>query len=81
MTGLLDKLKGAVKELMGSASGNQRLKAEGKVDQAKGSAKTAAENLKERAKTAVGESSVKASERMKSVAERAEQATRRDPER
>jgi uncharacterized protein YjbJ (UPF0337 family) len=37
----IDKAKGRVKEAAGALTGNRRLKKEGRVDQAKGSAKSA----------------------------------------
>ena len=37
----IDKTKGRVKEAAGALTGNRRLKNEGRVDQAKGSAKSA----------------------------------------
>jgi uncharacterized protein YjbJ (UPF0337 family) len=37
----IDKAKGRVKEAAGALTGNRRLKKEGRVDQAKGSAKNA----------------------------------------
>ncbi|MFC1418127.1 CsbD family protein [Streptacidiphilus cavernicola] len=42
-----DKLKGKVKEAAGKAVGNERLQAEGKVDQVKGDAKQAVEKAKD----------------------------------
>ena len=46
MTGKnIDKAKGRVKEAAGALSGNQRLKNEGRDDQAKSSVKNAAEKL------------------------------------
>jgi uncharacterized protein YjbJ (UPF0337 family) len=41
----IDKAKGRVKEAAGALSGNQRLKNEGRDDQAKSSVKNAAEKL------------------------------------
>jgi uncharacterized protein YjbJ (UPF0337 family) len=41
----IDKAKGRVKEAAGALSGNQRLKNEGREDQAKSSVKNAAEKL------------------------------------
>ncbi|MEC4020832.1 CsbD family protein [Streptomyces sp. H27-D2] len=43
----MDKMRGMAKEMAGKASGNDRMKAEGKTDQAKGKAKEAAEDAKE----------------------------------
>jgi len=54
MAGTTDKLKGKAKEVAGAATGDESLENEGKLDQAKGSLKKAAENLKERAKEAMG---------------------------
>ncbi|MBC3840651.1 CsbD family protein [Streptacidiphilus sp. 4-A2] len=45
----MDKIKGKAKEATGKATGNDRMAAEGKTDQAKGKAKDAMENVKERA--------------------------------
>ncbi|MGW4648500.1 CsbD family protein [Kitasatospora sp. NPDC004289] len=42
-----EKAKGKVKEATGRASGNERLEAEGKVDQAKGDLKQAGEHVKD----------------------------------
>jgi len=41
----IDKAKGRVKEAAGALTGNQRLKDEGRVDQAKGSVKNAVDNV------------------------------------
>ena len=76
MAGLSDKLKGKVKEVAGAATDDQSTENEGKLDQAKGSLKNAGENLKERAKEALGGPAAKAKE----AAERAEENTRRDPD-
>ncbi|WP_103501593.1 MULTISPECIES: CsbD family protein [Streptomyces] len=46
--GAADRLKGKAKEAIGKITGNDRAKAEGKTDQAKGSAKEGAEGLKGR---------------------------------
>ena len=46
MTGKnVDKAKGRVKEAAGAVTGNRRLKNEGRVDQAKGSAKNAVDKV------------------------------------
>ncbi|MFI2370802.1 CsbD family protein [Streptomyces sp. NPDC018833] len=45
-----DKLKGKAKEALGKVTGDESLKAEGRTDQAKGKAKKAMENAKERAR-------------------------------
>ncbi|MFE9425937.1 CsbD family protein [Kitasatospora sp. NPDC006697] len=42
-----DKIKGAVKEGVGKATGNERLEAEGKADKVKGDLKQAGEHLKD----------------------------------
>ncbi|MFJ7280330.1 CsbD family protein [Kitasatospora sp. NPDC098663] len=42
-----DKAKGAVKEGVGKATGNERLEAEGKADKAKSDVKQAGEHLKD----------------------------------
>jgi uncharacterized protein YjbJ (UPF0337 family) len=44
----IDKAKGRIKEAAGALTGNQRLKNEGRDDQAKGSVKNAAEKLVDR---------------------------------
>lgn len=49
-----EELKGHAKEAVGKASGNDRLVAEGKVDQAKGEAKQAADKATDAAKDAFG---------------------------
>ena len=41
----VDKLKGRAKEAAGALSGNKRLKREGRLDQAKGSAKDAVDKV------------------------------------
>jgi uncharacterized protein YjbJ (UPF0337 family) len=41
----IDKAKGRVKEAAGAVSGDRRLKNEGRIDQAKGSAKNAVDKL------------------------------------
>ncbi|MCX5384302.1 CsbD family protein [Streptomyces sp. NBC_00083] len=51
----MDKVKGKAKEMAGKATGNDRMKSEGKTDQAKGKAKDAMDGAKERAK-GVGDS-------------------------
>ena len=45
MAGTMDKIKGSVKDAVGSATGNTRLQAEGKMDKAKGHAKDAADRV------------------------------------
>ncbi|MEU5901007.1 MULTISPECIES: CsbD family protein [Streptomyces] len=45
----MDKAKGKAKEMMGKASGNDRMSAEGKTDQAKGKAKDAADDMRDKA--------------------------------
>lgn len=42
-----EDLKGKAEEAVGKATGNERLEAEGKVDQAKADAKKAAEDVKD----------------------------------
>jgi len=74
MAGLTDKVKGKVKEVAGEVADDPGLENEGKLDQAKGSMKNAGENLKEKAKEALGVPAEKAKE----AAERAEEKTRRD---
>jgi uncharacterized protein YjbJ (UPF0337 family) len=72
----MDKMKGKIKEAAGAVTGDEDLKNEGKVDQAKGSVKQATENVKQGAKEAVGGAADKA----KDVAKAAEEQTRRDPD-
>lgn len=45
----MDKVKGMIKEAVGKLSGNERLKAEGRTDQAKAKVREAAEHVRERA--------------------------------
>lgn len=49
MSGLGDKLKGSAKEAAGKVTDNEKLKAEGKLDQVKGDLKDKAENAKDSA--------------------------------
>ncbi|MFG2227602.1 CsbD family protein [Streptomyces sp. NPDC048644] len=44
-----DKMKGKAKEAVGKATGNDRMAAEGRTDQAKGEAKRAMGNAKDKA--------------------------------
>lgn len=53
MDAAMDKAKGKVKEGVGKMTDNERLVAEGKVDQAKGDVKQAAEKGKDAAKDAL----------------------------
>jgi uncharacterized protein YjbJ (UPF0337 family) len=41
----IDKAVGRIKEALGALTGNKRLKDEGRVDQAKGSVKSAVDNV------------------------------------
>ncbi len=52
LKGALDKAKGAVKDAVGGAIGNDRLQAEGKLDKAKGAAREAIGDAKDAAKDA-----------------------------
>ncbi|QCX74140.1 CsbD-like protein [Streptomyces sp. YIM 121038] len=45
----VDKAKGKAKEMVGKATGNDRLEAEGKTDQAKAKMREAAEEAREKA--------------------------------
>lgn len=45
MSGTTDKIKGRVKEAAGALTGDQRLKNEGKLDQATGKVKIAANRM------------------------------------
>jgi len=42
----MDKIKGKVKEMAGKATGNDRMRAEGRTDRAKGTAKQAPEQAR-----------------------------------
>jgi len=53
MSGKGDEVKGRVKEAGGALTGNEKLKREGKVDQAAGKVKQAAENAVEKVKDAI----------------------------
>jgi uncharacterized protein YjbJ (UPF0337 family) len=55
MGGTTDKIKGSVKETVGSATGDRRTEAEGKTDRLKGDAKNLGEDAKETVK-GVGDS-------------------------
>ena len=50
MSGTTDKIKGRGKEAVGAVTGNQRLKDEGRVDQATGKVKKAVERVIDKAK-------------------------------
>jgi len=76
VAGEKDKLKGKVKEVAGAVTGDASTENEGKLEQAKGNLKGAAENLKQRAKEAMGGLADKA----KDASEEAERETRRDPD-
>jgi uncharacterized protein YjbJ (UPF0337 family) len=52
MSGTTDKMKGTVKETVGKATGDKQTEAEGKIDKAKGHAKDAAHDVKQRAQEA-----------------------------
>ncbi|QDQ15348.1 CsbD family protein [Streptomyces spectabilis] len=45
----VDKAKGKAKEMVGKATGNERMQAEGKTDQAKAKMREAAEEAREKA--------------------------------
>jgi uncharacterized protein YjbJ (UPF0337 family) len=51
MSGTTDKIKGRVKETIGVATGNKRLKDEGRTDQAVGKVKKAVGRVLDKAKT------------------------------
>jgi uncharacterized protein YjbJ (UPF0337 family) len=53
MSGTTDQIKGRVKEAVGDLTDNQRLKDEGKIDQATGKIKNAVERVVDSAKDAV----------------------------
>jgi uncharacterized protein YjbJ (UPF0337 family) len=50
MSGTTDKIKGRVKEAVGVVTGNQRLKDEGRIDQATGKVKKTVERVIDKAK-------------------------------
>lgn len=50
MAGTMDKVKGAVKDAVGSATGDTRLQAEGKTDKAKGAVKDAVQQTSDAVK-------------------------------
>lgn len=50
---IIDKVKGKVKRVAGAATGNRKLEREGRVDEAKGKVKGAAEDAKQAVKSAV----------------------------
>jgi uncharacterized protein YjbJ (UPF0337 family) len=50
MTGTMDKIKGRVKEAVGVVMGNQRLKDQGRMDQAAGKVKKTVERVIDKAK-------------------------------
>jgi len=53
MSGKTDVVKGRIKEAAGVLTGNDRLRAEGKADQAVGKVKNAVANVVDKAKEAV----------------------------
>lgn len=53
MSGTSDTIKGRVKEAVGALTDNQRLKNEGKLDQATGKVKGAVERIIDKAKNVV----------------------------
>jgi len=53
MSGTSDKIKGRVKEVVGVLTDDQRLKREGKLDQATGKIKEGVERVIDKAKNAV----------------------------
>jgi uncharacterized protein YjbJ (UPF0337 family) len=53
MSGTSDKIKGRVKEAVGALTDDQRLKREGKLDQATGKIKKSVERVVDKAKNAV----------------------------
>ena len=53
MSGTTDKIKGRVKEAVGVLTDDQRLKREGKLDQATGKIKKAVERVVDKAKNVV----------------------------
>ena len=53
MSGTADKAKGRIKEAAGALTGDRKLKREGKVDQAAGDVKDAADRVVERVKNSL----------------------------
>jgi uncharacterized protein YjbJ (UPF0337 family) len=53
MSGKTDVVKGRIKEAAGALTGNDRLRAEGKADQAAGKTKQAAQKVVDKVKKAV----------------------------
>jgi uncharacterized protein YjbJ (UPF0337 family) len=53
MSGAADKAKGRVKEAIGALTGDRKMKREGKIDQAAGNVKDAAEKAVDKAKNAL----------------------------
>ena len=53
MSGTADKAKGRVKEALGALTGDRKLKREGKIDQAAGNVKDAADKAVERVKNSL----------------------------
>ena len=53
MSGKTDVVKGRIKEAAGALTGNDKLRAEGKTDQAVGKTKQAAQNVVDKVKKAV----------------------------
>jgi uncharacterized protein YjbJ (UPF0337 family) len=49
---IVDKIKGKAKQIAGTVAGNDKLKADGEVDELKGNAKGAVEDIKRAAKGA-----------------------------
>jgi uncharacterized protein YjbJ (UPF0337 family) len=47
---IIDKVKGKTKQVVGTITGNDKLKAEGEIDELKGKAKGAVENVKQAVK-------------------------------
>lgn len=56
ISGAANKAKGAVKDAVGSATGDTKTQAEGKADKAKGSAQSAAGGAKDAVRDATGQS-------------------------
>ena len=53
MAGKADKIKGSAKEAVGALTDNDKLRREGKVDQAAGKTKQVAEKVVDKAKKAI----------------------------
>jgi uncharacterized protein YjbJ (UPF0337 family) len=60
MSGKTDKAKGRIKEAAGALTGDRKLKAEGKLDQAAGTVKNVVDKVADKAKRALSDAKAKA---------------------